>query len=100
MKKLFDKQTLLFAGKLMLRLAPITVLLFACSPVPRSSPFQVTIPTLQSPPLEIPCQAPEPTTCTVVLKSDWEAVIRELKTACLALGGTEERCHTNGNGSR
>ena len=85
-------RTLPWLGKLLLRLIPIAVLLWGCALVPRPSPYQVIIPLLQSPPLTIPCHVPEPTTCTVVRTSDWEAVIRELKAACLANGQEPKAC--------
>ncbi len=85
-------QTLRWLGKLMLHLVPMAVLLWGCALTPRPSPYQVLIPTLQAQPREIPCNAPEATTCLVLRKDDWQKVIRELKAACLALGGSKEKC--------
>ena len=33
--------------------------------------------------------------CIAVATSDWNMIIRELKKACLATGGSEEECQTS-----
>ena len=72
-------------------------LLSACATGPTSSnplgTYRVQIPELQVKPKTGLCgttesQAPVP--CIILGLADWEAVIRELKAACLALPGPEE----------
>lgn len=83
----------LYAGALVLLL--VLGVAQSCAPVPRPSVFRVSIPTLQAQPRQIPCEAQGKTqTCTVILTHDYEALVRELKTACLATGGTPDACQT------
>lgn len=57
------------------------------------SSYRVTLPVLQAPPREVTCHLEEAeATCVVVLREDWRKVIRELKAACLAMGGSPEAC--------
>lgn len=64
-----------------------------CSQGLRSFTYRVEIPTLRARPLEIGCHLGDhPETCVVVLRDDWLRVVRELKAACLALGGSREEC--------
>ena len=53
------------------------------------------MPLLQAPPIERPCRIDTGlTSCTILLTSDFEALVRELKSACLALGGDPAACQT------
>ena len=67
-----------------------------CSLVGGNSAYQVQIPVLHAQPLSVPCvlESGEKAQCTALLESDYEAIVRELKTACLALRGTPTDCQT------
>lgn len=63
------------------------------------SSYQVEMPVLEIPPREHRCQVIGPTveveqSCTTVLTKDWHQVVRKLKAACLALGGSPVACQT------
>ncbi len=63
----------------------------SCAMVPLQSPYRVTIPQLQAAPSDYTVSGVK---YRAVLKSDWDAVVRELKAACLALNGTPKECQT------
>src|SRR3990167_3887986 len=51
---------------------------------------------LRAEPTEIPCIIAEGrATCVLVDRGDWQAVVRELKAACLANGQTPKECQTD-----
>jgi hypothetical protein len=78
-----------------LRWLVMAALLCGCETTPATSPFRVSIPTLQAPPREIACViATGPAECVVVTRDDWRAVVRELKAACLGAGQTPLECGT------
>lgn len=55
--------------------------------------YRVQIPELRAAPVELGCRVGgTPDICLLVLREDWEALVRELKAACLALGGTPREC--------
>lgn len=65
----------------------------ACVTPAGPSGYKVTLPILQAPPRELTCHLDETeTTCVVMLRDDLRALVRELKAACLALGGSPEAC--------
>lgn len=77
----------------MLLLALTGALASACATGPGISTYRVTIPILQAKPKEATCrhlEILEP--CTVLLTRDYQAIVRELKVACLALGGSPKEC--------
>lgn len=45
-------------------------------------------------------QEQQPAKCTLLLTEDFQQIVIELKTACLALGGTPEECQTVPNQER
>lgn len=56
------------------------------------------MPTLTARPLEITCSLGDrDATCLVVLREDFQRLVRELRAACLALGGPPETCLTSGD---
>ena len=58
-----------------------------------ASDYQVTIPILTARPRIIDCTAHGgPSECVVVLRSDFHALAKELKAACLANGQSHEEC--------
>jgi hypothetical protein len=60
------------------------------------SSYRVRIPTLQAPPIEQACDVEGlgKTTCTCLVTRDHQALVRKLKAACLALGGSPKDCQT------
>ena len=84
------------AGKRMLPLALIGGLLLGCATGPTPLPasmYRVQIPELQVKPKIGLCGTTEgvaPIPCIILGLADWEAIIRELKAACLALPGPNE----------
>lgn len=88
------------SGKRLLLLSLMVVLTYGCANRVRESNYQVELPILMAQPLHHECTInDQPTTCTCFVKSDAEAIVRKLKAACRALGGTEEACQTNGGSS-
>lgn len=74
----------------------VLVAISGCSQGLPSFAYRVTVPTLKAKPLEIVCHLGDhESACLVVLREDWERVVRELKAACLALGGAPETCLTS-----
>ncbi len=66
-----------------------------------SSGYRVTLPVLTLPPKIHECEirntttgVTQPAECVTRLKQDDDAIIRELKAACLALGGSDLECQT------
>ena len=80
----------------MLLVAAMVGLLCACATPTTGSSYRVTIPVLTVAPLVFDCRLASGATesCIVLLRRDHENIVRELKTACLALGGTAAQCHT------
>lgn len=82
-----------FAGRLGLLLLPAAALTFGCARVAGPSSYRVTMPVLQAKPGAVACRHDGLIdTCTVLLTRDYEALVRELKAACLALGGSPKDC--------
>lgn len=75
-------------GRLMLLLLGL-VAISGCARVPLQSTYQVVVPELSAMPLEIPCGTRR---CTVVIKEDYESLVRELKAACIANGQSKKAC--------
>lgn len=70
-------------------------LLSACGMGRQPSNYTVTIPILTAAPHHHPCNLNGmETTCTCFVRSDAEALIRQLKAACVANGGSDEECQT------
>jgi len=70
-------------------------LLCACSQGAAGLSYKITVPTLSAPPLQLNCTANGvPTVCTCFVQEDANLLIRKLKAACLASGGTEDACQT------
>lgn len=66
-----------------------------CALAPAPSSYQVRLPLLTAPTIRVPCQADgRPATCRVILETDYEALVRELKAACVAAGGSDVDCQT------
>ena len=83
------------SGKRALLLSLMAGLSFGCASQVRESNYQVEMPILAAPPHHHNCTVNDMATiCTCFVKSDAEAIIRKLKAACLALGGTEDACQT------
>ena len=79
----------------------ISILLYlpACAtPGGVSGPYKPTIPTLLAEPIRSGCTIEDAggallrTTCVTVAERDWNAVVTELKAACLALGHSRGEC--------
>ena len=66
--------------------------------MPAGPSYRVTVPILQAPPHESPCtlRTHDGTlaviACVTVAKDDWEALVREVKAACLANGQPRADC--------
>jgi len=63
-----------------------------CATGPEPSPYRVQIPVLQMIPADY--QAEEGVWLRCYDRNDALAIVRELKAACLAAGGTNEECQT------
>lgn len=72
----------------------LVALICGCAPAaPLRSVYQVQIPTLTAPPSASSCIVNgEPARCLLVYEEDWRALVIELKSACLALGGSLTDC--------
>ena len=85
------------AGKQTLWVVLIGGLSFGCG-MGRGSSYLVILPTLTAAPQEVSCRIGPPgqptreRRCVVVVKEDWEALVRELKAACLAGGQSAIVC--------
>ena len=80
-------------GKRMLLVGLVAVLTYACSLVAAQSAYRVRIPLLQAAPAHVNCVTNEIRgECTLLLRSDYEALVRELKAACLGNGQTVADC--------
>ncbi len=67
----------------------------ACATGAGKSPFQVSVPTLQAPVIPVACRLNgQPAECAILLKTDLEAIVRNLKAACLANGQSAKECLT------
>lgn len=77
-----------------LRLLLILLLLgsSSCATAPEPSSYRVQIPILQARPTDYQVAEGEWMRC--YLRDDALKIVIELKTACLALGGTPEQCQT------
>lgn len=81
------------SGKLALLLALTAALSYGCSPARPDYGYRVTMPVLQAAPTLRPCVINErPGTCACFAHEDAMILVRKLKAACLALGGTVEAC--------
>ena len=84
----------------MLLLGLVVVLSWGCSLGAGLSSYQVKVPILTLEARTFQCredrlgQVIEPRECVALLRSDYEKIVRELKAACLALGGSPEDCQT------
>ena len=80
----------------MLLASLVAVVISGCSQVAVGSSYRVLIPLLQANPITVNCATGSfQGECVLLLKSDYEAIVRELKAACLANGQTAEECQTN-----
>jgi hypothetical protein len=69
------------------------LLLAGCATDPCSSAYRVVIPVLDAAPLNIACYNGQvKTVCTVKLEQDDRKITRELKAACIAVGGSFKDC--------
>lgn len=76
-----------------LRLGAILLLgISGCGTAPGLSPYRVEIPILQERPAEY--QMAEGVWYRCYRREDAQAIVIELKAACLALGGSPEECQT------
>lgn len=78
------------------------LMISGCESLPAGSSYRVTMPEWQVRPLVHPCRVVNSETnlthdreCATVLHEDLRAVVRELKAACLAVGGAELQCRTH-----
>ena len=87
----------------------VALALSGCAPAAGGSPYRVSLPTLRADPtcyaLTQKARVPCPVTSDapgrdvgdlviVVYWTDWAGLVRELRGACLALGGTATECGT------
>ncbi|MGH2368517.1 MAG: hypothetical protein ACRDI2_09965 [Chloroflexota bacterium] len=71
----------------------MAALTFGCATTPGGSSYRVTMPVLSAQPGEGTCRHRDALeSCTFLLTRDYQAIVRELKAACLALGGSPEEC--------
>ncbi len=88
-------------GKRMLSGILLALLICGCARAPASSTYKVQIPALTRAPKQHTCGVQDKITnertgvsCTTLLTADYQQLVIELKTACLAAGGTDEECQT------
>lgn len=74
----------------LLRPLIFAVAISGCATAPQPSPYRVEMPLLTMAPTDY--QIEEGTWLRCYDRNDALAIIRELKAACLALGGTPEAC--------
>lgn len=73
------------------RLAILMLLMISgCAPAPAPSPYRVAIPILEARPSDY--QMAEGIWYRCYRREDAQAIVIELKAACLALGGSPEEC--------
>lgn len=83
------------SGKHVLLWLLTAALLSGCANKVVESSYHLTIPDLTVEPLRHRCTTPEgPTMCKCFVEADINLLIRKLKAACVALGGTEDACQT------
>ena len=85
------------AGRLLPLALLITGLVSGCSLARGNSSYQVQIPVPHALPKTVRCVTEKDQTerdCVLILEEDFDAIVRELKSACLALRGTDEQCQT------
>lgn len=71
----------------------LLMLLAGCATNPCDSAYRVVMPILEAAPVPIACyDGIVKTTCVILLDEDHRRVVRELKSACLAFGGSMESC--------
>ena len=88
-------RTKLWAGRRLLLMILVVALSYSCAGTPCKSPYRVVIPILEAEPQIVTCrQGLTETRCLLLLEEDHRRVVRELKAACLALGGSAESCRT------
>lgn len=72
------------------------VLVSACATPLTGSSYKVQVPTLTARPLAVPCADKTGAhTCIVILQTDYAAIVRELKAACLANRQSAAECQAN-----
>ncbi len=77
----------------MLLLGLMAALVSSCGLMRGPSTYRVQLPVLGAQPLTVPCEVGDHSdVCILVLKRDYETIVRELKAACLALGQTPAAC--------
>lgn len=75
------------------RLAILMLLtISACAPAPHPSPYRVTMPVLEAQPSDY--QMADGIWYRCYRREDAQAIVIELKAACLALGQSPEECQT------
>lgn len=84
-----------WGGKQLLWAILTVAVLYGCKTAPYQSQYQAVVPVLEAAPLPLRCsQGLTETRCLLLLEEDYRKVVRELKTACLALGGSTDACQT------
>lgn len=79
------------------RLAILMLLMISgCATAPAPSPYRVTMPVLEARPSDY--QMAEGGWYRCFRREDAQAIVIELKAACLALGGSPEDCQTGKQG--
>jgi hypothetical protein len=67
----------------------MVALLSGCHLMPCQSSYRVEVPLLSAEPLQTQCsQGP----CVILRRADYQAIVRELKAACLSTGQSMEEC--------
>lgn len=64
-----------------------------CTPTAGKSAYRVLLPRLKADPVSLACVINAmPATCVLLEQEDYRSLVRELKSACLALGQTAKDC--------
>lgn len=71
--------------------------LSGCAGIRHLPAYEVRIPALTAVPYDLECDADDGSVrqCVMLLREDYDAIVRELKAACLALGGSERDCQAD-----
>ncbi len=81
------------SGRLTLLVVLMAGLAFGCRTGPDQSAYRVKIPILTASPIVVECMRQgHDEVCELWTQKDIQAVVRELKAACLATGQTKDEC--------
>ena len=81
-----------FSVLLLFLLGLTAILVSGCASGAPPSAYRVQIPELRANPLRLKCDQDPDQGCIALLYADYVAILRELRAACLGLGGSRKEC--------